>query len=127
MRNMTPHTINFYRPNDITFAKETKRWVKISDAKPFVSIESEGCARVQHGLSKPEDVLVDGCPIPVLEKPILDLDPLPSGTGPVIVSLIYAQAYRAVRGQDGMILYTVGDTILDERGAIIGAKNLVKV
>jgi len=126
MKNMTPHTINFYRPNDITFAKETKRWVKISDAKPFVSIESEGCARVQHGLSKPEDVLVDGIEVPVLEKPILDLDPLPQGE-PCIVSLIYAQAYRSVRGNDGTILYTVGDTILDERGAIIGARNLVKV
>jgi hypothetical protein len=32
-----------------------------------------------------------------------------------------------VRGNDGTILYTVGDTILDERGAIIGARNLVKV
>ena len=125
MKNMTPHTINFYRPNDLTYAKDTRRWVRISDAEPFAVITSDGCARVQYGLSKPDDVLVDGIAVPVLEKPMLELDPLPQGE-PCIVSLVYAQAYRAKRGHDGTLLYTVGDTIVDDHGAIIGAKNLVK-
>ena len=123
---MTPHTINFYRQNAVTYSKETRRWIRISGTEPYVSITSDGCARVQHGLSKPDDVLVNGIAVSVLEKPVIDLDALPEGEA-CIVSLIYAQAYRAAHAYDGTLLYTVGDTILDDYGAIVGAKNLIKV
>lgn len=121
--NATPHSIRIMPASAVTFNPEIRKWIAEADTEPVSVIESTGM------LSAKIDA-VDADPIsdiPVFDKKVVGCDPLPDGmTGEdiIIVSALYATAYKRTYGDDTR-LYTIADPVYTSDGrTILGSRGI---
>ena len=120
--NATPHTINVIAEN-IEFDATIRKYVCRGEVTVAMSIPSTGM------LSAKIDT-VDSEPIqniPVFSKEVVGCDPLPTEMTDddiIIVSALYASAYRKVHGDDRR-LYTIADPVYTPDGkTILGSRGI---
>ena len=119
--NATPHSINVI--GNTEFDSSIRKYVCRGEAEITASIDSTGM------LSAKIDT-VDSEPmgnIPVFSKAVVGCDPLPTEMTDediIIVSALYASAYRKVYGDDPR-LYTIADPVYTPDGkTILGSRGI---
>lgn len=112
--NFTPHNINFFSPDQVSYDQSIRKWVANDGASPFASIPSSGIlnARIT---TDPDGKLGD---IPVFAKTVSGCDPLPDGDSSVIVSALYAVAAQKA-GLDMSRIFTVADPVFSTDGRTV--------
>lgn len=119
--NGTPHAINLMV--GATYDKDTR---KHYDGSQVAAIPASGVMLSAKLETRPQVDL--GMGITVAEQVVVDCDPLPEcakNADYIIVSAMYACAYRKKHGQDGVKLVTVRETVMSsETGKIIGCLGL---
>lgn len=118
--NYTPHTINIVNPDHTEFRADIRKNVALSDYEIIATVESSGVLSAK--IQTAPGPNVGG--IPIFEKQIIGVDPLPETDDPdtiFIVSALYVSAYRKVHGDDAR-LYTIADPVYSQDGkTIIGS------
>lgn len=123
--NYTPHTVNVI--SESTFNPSVRKYEAPADSVPTVTIPSNGMLSAK--MSTEPGQPVDN--IPTFVKKVIGCDPLPDEVGPddvVIVSALYATAYRQVNGDDPRI-HTVADPVYapddgSGKATIIGCRGI---
>ena len=123
--NYTPHTINIV--SESVFNPSVRKYEAPADSIPAASIPSNGMLSAK--MATEEGNPVNG--IPTFVKKVVGCDPLPAEVGQddiVVVSALYATAYRQVNGDDKRI-YTVADPVYTPddgsgKATIIGCRGI---
>lgn len=123
--NFTPHTINII--DGAVFNPAVRKYEAPATVKPVATIPSSGMLSAK--MSTEPGQPVDN--VPTFVKKVTGCDPLPDEVGPddiVIVSALYATAYRQVNGDDKRI-YTVADPVYapddgSGKAVIIGCRGI---
>ena len=120
--NATPHEINVITEN-IEFDSSIRKYVCVGEPEIKATIKSTGMlsAKIDSIDSKPIEN------IPVFSKAVVGCDPLPAEMTDediIIVSALYATAYRRVYGDDNR-LFTVADPVYTTDGkTILGSRDI---
>jgi hypothetical protein len=124
--NFTPHTINII--DGAVFNPAVRKYEASAEVKPVATIPSSGMlnAKMSTELGQPVNDI-----IPTFVKKVIGCDPLPDEVGPddiVVVSALYATAYRQVYGDDNRV-YTVADPVYapddgSGKATIIGCRGI---
>lgn len=123
--NFTPHAVNVIAES--VFNPDIRKYEAPADSVPTVTIPSNGMLSAK--MSTEPGQPVEG--IPTFVKKVIGCDPLPTEVGPndvVIVSALYATAYRQVNGDDKRI-HTVADPVYapddgSGKATIIGCRGI---
>ena len=121
--NMTPHPVNII--TNSTFDASIRKWVAPSDTAPTVTIPSTGVLNAKIAT-------IDADPIgdiPIFTKSITGCDPLPDlGDGDfVIVSALFATAFRAMGGDCSRILLVADPVMTPDGKTFLGCRGLTPV
>ena len=117
--NLTPHTINII--DNGVFNADLR---KFTTDTPDVSISIPSSGVVSATLTTVEIDPING--VPVFDKKITGVDPLPEGDDDTIyvVSALYASAYRKINGHADK-LYTIADPVYSTDGrTILGSRGI---
>lgn len=123
--NMTPHSINVISPDDVTFDSSIRKWTAPADTTPVASIPSSGILNAKID-TVPGDP-IDG--IPTFVKNIVGCDPLPT-LGPddfVIVSALFASAFRAMGGDCSRLLLVADPVMSSDGKTFVGCRGLAPI
>ena len=121
--NYTPHAVNII--NDATFNQNIRKYTAPDGTEPSKIIPSSGVLNAK--IDTIEDGNIDGAPI--YRKSIIGCDELPElkDGDYVIVSALYASAYRATH-KDTSKLLLVADPVMTEDGkTFLGCRGLAPV
>lgn len=112
--NFTPHNLNFFAPDSVTFDPSMRKNVAKEGAEPSHVIPSSGM------LSAKIETVADGDinGIPVFTKKVTGCDPLPEGDSLCVVSALYATAAQR-QGLDMSRVFTVADPVFSADGRTI--------
>ena len=123
--NMTPHPVNIISPDDITFDPVIRKWVAPTGTTPVTTIPSSGVLNAKID-TIPGDP-IDG--VPTFVKSITGCDPLPDlGDGDfVIVSALFATAFRAMGGDCTRILLVADPVMTPDGKTFLGCRGLTPV
>jgi len=119
--NATPHAITII--TNANFDGSIRKWVCSGEPEIAAKVESTGMlsAKINSVDSEPMEN------IPVFSKAVVGCDPLPEGMTDediIVVSALYATAYRRVYGDDSR-LYTVADPVYTTDGkTILGSRGI---
>lgn len=119
--NATPHMITII--TNATFDASIRKWVCAEEPEVTAKVESTGMlsAKINSVDSEPIGN------IPVFSKAVVGCDPLPAEMTDediIVVSALYASAYRKVYGDDNR-LYTVADPVYTTDGkTILGSRGI---
>lgn len=124
IHNYTPHAITIVQEPYLYDAKIRKYTTTLENLSVAAKIESKGVlsAKIETVSGEP----VNG--IPTFIKKVVGCDPLPDEIAAddiIIVSALYASAYRQVHGDDTRI-YTVADPVYNEEDPrmILGSRGI---
>lgn len=115
--NLTPHSIVIIRREDIEFDSAIRKYTANADCKYIMEIPSSGVASAK--------ILTEGAEsifgAPTFRKTITDCDPLPEHDEDdiIIVSALYATAFRKVHPDSDVRLYTISDPVYSQDGKTI--------
>lgn len=112
--NFTPHELNFYGTNDVSFDPKIRKYCLRVEASPIRSIQSSGMLSAKIS-SMPEKEINQ---IPVIVKKVTGCDPMPDGEGIIIVSALYAMAAQKM-GFDMARIYTIADPVFTPDGKTV--------
>lgn len=112
--NFTPHNINFFHADVVSFDPAIRKWVANDGASPIVTIPSSGVLNAKIDTVRGADL----SGVPVFVKTVTGCDPLPDGGDPVIVSALFAVA-AAKAGLDMNRVFTVADPVFTPDGRTI--------
>lgn len=121
--NATPHKIQIIPASAVKFNPDIRKWVAEADTAPVAVIEPTGMlsAKINSVDAEP----ISG--IPVFDKNVAGCDPLPSDMSAediIIVSALYATAYKRTFGDDAR-LYTIADPVYTSDGkTILGSRGI---
>jgi hypothetical protein len=119
--NATPHKICVI--TNATFDASIRKWVCSGEPEIAASIESTGMLSAKINSVDSEPIQN----IPVFSKAVVGCDPLPESMTDediIVVSALYATAYRRVYGDDSR-LYTVADPVYTTDGkTILGSRGI---
>lgn len=123
--NMTPHPINVISPDDITFDSTIRKWTAPAGTTPIATIPSSGVlnAKIDTVSGDP----IDG--VPTFTKKIVGCDPLPT-LGPddfVIVSALFASAFRASGGDCSRLLLVADPVMTPDGKSFVGCRGLAPI
>ncbi len=122
--NLTAHPISIIAEEDCHSNPAIRKLVADANVKPIMVIPSYGMASAKNETH--EGNPIEG--IPVFEKKITGIDPLPeeSPENIYIVSAMYVAAYRALYPNKKIPLYTVADPVYTEDGrTILGSRGIM--
>lgn len=112
--NGTPHSINFIANS--TFDPSIRKWV---GGEEIMCVPSDGMLNVKF---ETEESVLEGTDIPLFEKKVVGIDPLPEGYDVIIVSALYGTNY-----EDKSHLYGVSDPVMTSDGkSFVGCRGLQK-
>ena len=121
--NATPHSIRIMPASAVTFDASIRKWVAEADTAPVAVIESTGMLSAKIDSVDAEPI----SNIPVFDKNVTGCDPLPSDMSAediIIVSALYATAYKRTYGDDAR-LYTIADPVYTSDGrTILGSRGI---
>ena len=121
--NMTPHPVNIIAT--ATFDTSIRKWVAPANTTPTTTIPSAGVlnAKIDTVAGDP----IDG--VPTFVKSITGCDPLPDlGDGDfVIVSALFATAFRAMGGDCSRILLVADPVMTLDGKTFLGCRGLTPV
>lgn len=115
--NQTPHVINIIRKDCVVFNAEIRKNVALPDYEVATSLPTDGVLSAKLKSTLTEDILG----VPCYEKQVIGCDPLPDEVEDgdiVVVSALYATAYRKVYGDTNQ-LFTVADPVYSEDGRTV--------
>lgn len=123
--NMTPHPINVISPDDVTFDPAIRKWVAPAGTTPITTIPSSGVLNAKIDTIPGDSI--DG--VPTFVKSITGCDPLPDlGDGDfVIVSALFASAWRANGGDCSRILLVADPVMTPDGKSFVGCRGLAPV
>jgi len=112
--NFTPHVLNFFSADSVSFDATIRKNVVKDGATPSHVIPSSGM------LSAKIDTVADGDinGIPVFKKQVTGCDPLPEGDSLVVVSALFATAAQK-QGLDMNRIFTVADPVFSADGRTV--------
>ena len=122
--NLTAHPISIIAEADCHSSPAIRKLVADANVKPVMVIPSYGMVSAKTETHEAEPI--EG--IPVFEKKITGIDPLPeeSPDNIYIVSAMYVSAYRALYPNSNIPLYTVADLVYTEDGrTILGSRGIM--
>lgn len=123
--NLTAHPISIISEADCHSNPAIRKLVADADVKPAMIIPSYGMTSAKTETHEAEPI--EG--IPVFEKKITGIDPLPeeSPENIYIVSAMYVSAYRALYPNSKIPLYTVADLVYTDDGrTILGSRGIMR-
>lgn len=115
--NLTPHSIVIIQREDIEFDSAIRKYTANTDCKCIAEIPSSGVASAKI-LTESAELIYD---VPTFRKTITDCDPLPEHDSDdiIIVSALYASAFRKVHPDSDTKLYTISDPVYSQDGRTI--------
>lgn len=124
--NLTPHSIVIIRREDVEFDSAIRKYTANADCKCIAEIPSSGVAsaKILTDVSSAK-ILIESAEfiydVPTFRKTITDCDPLPvhDPDDIIIVSALYATAFRKVHPDSDVRLYTISDPVYSQDGRTI--------
>jgi len=121
--NGTPHDINIFSKDDVTFVENIRKFIANEGAKPTLVIPSDG---ILSSVFQTSGMGIIDNVIPVMEKKITSCDTIPTGYDVIIVSELFMIAARAI-GNDVGNMYTISDPVYTPDGrTILGCLGILR-
>lgn len=105
LKNMTPHPVNIYSPDDVTYVPDQRKWFLRDGAKPIVVIPPSGTL-LNATQTVVDDGDIDGIPLKKADWSVSGFVPDPDTY--YIVSALFKSAYQGLFADR---LLTVGDPV----------------
>lgn len=120
--NMTPHAVNIISPDDTTFDPTIRKWTAPAGTTPIATIPTSGVlnAKIDTVSGDP----IDG--VPTFTKKIVGCDPLPDigDDDIVIVSALFASAFRAMGGDITKIRLVADPVMTPDGKTFVGCRGI---
>lgn len=110
--NGTPHAIKVVDPSTATFNPQLRKWV--SECPTYLNIIEPSGTLLNASIKNVR--MPDVVGLPCFDKEIIGCSDFPQGYDVVIVSALYANAYRSVNGSFADSMYTVSDPVYTPDG-----------
>lgn len=118
--NFTPHKINIFSEESVEFRPEIRKYVAKPGAEPVESLASAGMLSAKIESQKIGEL----AGVPIFQKNVVALDPMPEGNCQLVVSAIYAVAARQLGIEKGRLVVISDPVFAADGESVVGCLGL---